>query len=171
VCAVAERFLVKNSNVPHVVFEIDGESGRCEFVLTPEAAFGLLQDSVPLSQQERVETNTMPSTLTPHTLSKEDKACYEKLTKVWQPKEGAHDALMLDLEALGDQAMRSSAELVKKREAERKAAEEAQALASDVSDSKVEEALEVEELKNLFSSGGGGPASKRGPASAPTEVT
>ena len=106
----------------------------------------------------------MPSTMTPNTLSKEDRACYDKLTKVWQPKEGAHDALMLDLEALGDQAMNTSAELVKKREAERKSAAEAQALADAPADAKVEEALEVEELKNLFSSGGGGPASKRGPA-------
>ena len=157
---IAERFLVKNSNVPHAIFELDGDTSHCEYCATPDVAAALLKETVPLSQQDRVETNTMPSTLTPNTLSKEDKQAYEKLTKVWTPKEGAHDALMLDLEALGDQAIARSVELVKIRQAEAAAVAAAAEVASKM-DTKAADAKEVEELKDLFASGH---LSKRGGA-------
>lgn len=163
--AVAERFLVKESNVPHVVFELDADQSHPEHTATADAALALLRESVPLSQKERVETNTMPSTLTANILTREDKACYDKLAKVWVPKEGSHDALMLDLDALGDQALRSSAELAKQRAAAVTSGGGAAVTSSGTSaapdgegvgrDAKVEEALEVEELKNLFASSGG----------------
>ena len=138
---IAERFLVKESNVAHVVFEIDAP-GHIEYTETPADAMALLKGSVALSQKERVDTNTSPSTLSPNALTAEDKAAYSKITKVWAPKEGSSDAHKIDLEQLADQQLAEAAAKVAVSSSSTSAA----------ANTKVEDALEVEELKSLFAS-------------------
>ena len=152
---IAERYMIKESNAAHVVFEIDAP-GHIEYASTPVDAMTLLKTSVALSQKERVETNTMPCTLSMSTLTAEDRTAYSKITKVWSPKEGSSDAHKIDLESLADQQL-------------------AEAAARTAVSSKVDssEAKEVEELKSLFASGGGGESRRAGgtPQSPPVSTT
>ena len=162
--AIAERFLVKESNVPHMVFELDTPS-HAEYADTPEAAVKLLTSGMVMTQKERVETNTAPSTLSPHKLTKEDKDAYAKITKVWSPKDhGDLDAMKIDLEKLADEQLAASKELERLRELER-AAGLSGGGSVDVTDrgGASSEAKEVEELTRLLNSGSSPSARKPPP--------
>ena len=120
--AIAERFVVKESNVAHMVFELD-RPDHPEYAATPEEAMRLLTSGVVLTQNERVDTNTAPCTLSPNAMVREDREAYAKITKVWTPKVQAQDAMKIDLEKLADEQLAESAALAKKRAAEAGAAE------------------------------------------------
>ena len=141
--SIAERFLVKESNKPHMVFELDAP-GHSEYAATTEDAMRLLTSGIVLTQNERVDTNTAPCTLSSNAMVKEDRDAYAKITKVWTPQQQANDAMKIDLEKLADEQLAQSAALAKAREAEGEAA------AVDVTDAKAEEAKEVEELRKLL---------------------
>ena len=128
--AIAERFLVKESNVAHMQLELDSPT-HPEYVSSAAEAMQLLKSGVVLSQNERVDTNTAPCTMSVNGLTKEDREAYAKLTKVWSPKQQAHDAMKIDLDQLADQQL-------------------AAAKAVDVTDA---DAVEVEALQKMLSSG------------------
>jgi hypothetical protein len=100
----ASRAQVKESNVPHVVLEIDTPSSS-EYAADPTAAMVLLKNTIALTQTERVNTNTMPCTWSLRTLSKEDQAAYSKITKVWTPKEASSAPIMIDLDKLAGEQL------------------------------------------------------------------
>ena len=162
--AIAERLLVKESNVPHMVFELDAPA-HPEYAAAPADALRLLQSGVVLSQQDRVETNTAPCTLAGGALAKEDRDAYAKITKVWSPKHGSHEAMKIDLDRLADEQLAASEALAKQRVAEAAAEAagaaaggpaQAAATAVDVTDG---EDKELAELQRMIASG---PVSKRG---------
>jgi len=143
--SVAERYMIKESNVPHIVFELD-TPGHADYVGGGGAAeaMALIAQSLPLTQGERCDTNTCPSTLSSDKLLKEDREAYAKLTKVWTPKEGSHDAMKIDLDKLADEQLKVAAERAA-------AAERATAGEGAGSGGGLDEAKEEEELKELFS--------------------
>lgn len=138
--SIAERFLVKESNVAHMQLELDSPA-HPEFVSSAAEAMQLLKSGVVLSQNERVDTNTAPCTMSVNGLTKEDREAYAKVTKVWSPKQQAHDAMKIDLDQLADQQLAAA-----------KAASESgpAAGAVDVTDA---DAVEVEALQKMLSSG------------------
>lgn len=141
----AERFLVKESNVPHLTIELD-KPDHTDYCESAASALESIKGGLVLSQKARVETNTMACTWAYSSLTKEDREVYNKITKVWTPKEESSAPLMLDLDQLAiDQAAAAAATAAKSGGgggAQTKTEEQ-----------KAAEAAEVAELQNLFASG------------------
>ena len=88
----AERFLIKESDVPHITIELDKPGGR-DHCTTAQQAMAFLKASVVLTQTARVQTNTMACTWSYSTLDGEARNAYGKLQKVCMGpsrRDGAH---------------------------------------------------------------------------------